>query len=114
MAICARLFTVWSLIPQPIHRSATPRLASGTTIHYGNLVNFSSFMGNPTRCLLFFVAPAFIALSSKSACLPACLPACPPARLPVAELLLNFSKAVHLMFLQHEARFWLSPFSLWN
>ena len=78
MAICARLFTVWSIIQQTIHRSATPRLAGGTTFHYGNLVNFSSFMGNPTRYPLFFVAPAFIALSSKSACLPACPPACLP------------------------------------
>jgi len=44
MAVCARqenLFTAWSLIPQPVHRTATARLAVGTTFQYGNLVNLS-------------------------------------------------------------------------
>jgi len=41
MAICARLFRIWSLIQQPVHRTATARLAVGTTFHYGNRVILS-------------------------------------------------------------------------
>jgi len=41
MAICARLFTILSFIPQAVHRTATAILAVGTTFHHGNLVNLS-------------------------------------------------------------------------
>jgi len=35
----SNLFTILSLTLQPIQRTATARLAVGTTFHHGNLVN---------------------------------------------------------------------------
>jgi len=50
----SNLFIIWSVIPQPIHRSATARLAVGTTFHYGSLFQSQLIHGGPDQITSVF------------------------------------------------------------
>jgi len=68
LAICAlpgNLFTIWSLILQRAHRTATARLAVGTTFHYGTLVNLSYLCSPDHITSMFFGTPAFPVVESR-------------------------------------------------
>jgi len=45
----SNLFTIWSLIPQSVHRTATARLAVSTTFHHGNICQYQLIYGHLSR-----------------------------------------------------------------
>jgi len=58
----SNLFTIWSLIPQSVHRTATARLAVSTTFHHGNICQYQLIYGTCLDNNYVFPVPRRFAL----------------------------------------------------